>query len=277
MKHTCEHCTQRYDIPDEKVLGKILKVRCKTCSGVMSVMGPHENVKEDAEGDYRPPTLTGVQAYRASEDGEALPASGRVWWCGIGGRAHGPFMERELERLVDRGEVHARTRMWRSGMSSWARISESPNLGWMMETIMRRTAEDKDLLHGRDPSCVFDRAGLSSDGKGYFPNPTLKSGWLVLDEETQNYLENCAKEASWYKEGSKGVVPPPKTPRTNLMLRAALMGATGAVVFSMVIQFFVGTTLVIDLEPEGTRDTVTEERDIQESDTLENAFAALLP
>ena len=33
MKHACEHCQQRYDIPDEKVLGKILKVRCKTCGG----------------------------------------------------------------------------------------------------------------------------------------------------------------------------------------------------------------------------------------------------
>ena len=276
MKHTCEHCTQRYDIPDEKVLGKILKVRCKTCSGVMRVMGPRESEKEQTE-DYRPPTLTGVKPYRPSEDGEALPSSGRVWWCGIGGRAHGPFVAHELERLVDRGDVHARTRMWRSGMSSWARISESPNLGWMMETIMRRTAEDKELLNGRDPSCVFDRAGLSSDGKGYFPNPTLKSGWLVLDEETQSYLENCAKEAAWYKEGSMGVIPPPKTPRTNLMLRAAMMGAAGAVVFTMALQFFVGTTLVIDIEPQSTQETLTEDRAPLELDSLENAFAALLP
>lgn len=276
MKHTCENCTQRYDIPDEKVLGKILKVRCKTCLGVMRVMGPQEDTSAQSD-DYRPPTLTGVQPYRPSQEAEALPSAGRVWWCGIGGRAHGPFVAHELERLVDRGDVHARTRMWRSGMSSWARISESPNLGWMMETVLRRTAEDKDLLQGRDPSCVFDRAGLLSDGKGYFPNPTLKSGWLVLDDETQSYLENCAKEASWYKKTDVGVLPPEKTPRTNLMLRAALMGMAGAVVFSMAIQFFAGTTLVIDMEPQGAQETLTEERDSQDLDTFENAIAYLLP
>ena len=272
MKHTCEHCTQRYDIPDEKVLGKILKVRCKTCRGVMNVMGP----QAELDGDHRPPTLTGVQPYKGQNAHQALDIKGRVWWCGIGGRAHGPFRADELERLIERGDIHARTRMWRNGMSSWMRISESPSLSWLMEMVMQRTAEDKELLAGRDPSCVFDRAGLLSDGNGYFPNPTLKSGWLVLDEETQNYLETCAREASWL---DKNQALPEKTPRTNLMLRAALMGAAGAAVCGFAMQMFLQNPQ-IEIEPQTLplQETLSEEGDVSNNgEFIENALAYVLP
>ena len=272
MKHTCEHCTQRYDIPDEKVMGKILKVRCKTCSGVMSVMGPQIISNEE----QRPPTLTGVKPYKPNGEAQNLEIQGRVWWCGIGGRAHGPFRVEELERLIERGDVHARTRMWRNGMSSWMRISESPSLSWLMEMIMQRTAEDKELLAGRDPSCVFDRAGLLSDGNGYFPNPTLKSGWLVLDEETQNYLETCAREASWLKNNQ---ALPEKTPRTNLMLRAALMGAAGAAVCGFAMQMLIQTPQIETQQKQiQLQETLSEEGDISNDGTgFENALAYVLP
>ena len=39
MKFTCERCNTRYTIPDEKLKGKILKVRCKTCGNIMTVGG----------------------------------------------------------------------------------------------------------------------------------------------------------------------------------------------------------------------------------------------
>ena len=126
MRHTCEHCAQRYEMPDHKVIGKVLKVRCKSCEGVMHVVGPREGF--DPEKDFRPPTLTGVQAYQTNGNGGAgVSHAGRVWWAGIGGKAHGPFSTQEVERLIDRGDVHARTRMWQTGMDNWVRISESPH------------------------------------------------------------------------------------------------------------------------------------------------------
>ena len=226
MRHTCEYCAQRYEMPDHKVIGKVLKVRCKTCQGVMHVVGPREGF--DPEGEHRPPTLTGVKAYKPGQSGEDVSHKGRVWWAGIGGRAHGPFSTQEVERLIDRGDIHARTRMWQSGMKNWVRISESPTLSFFMEAVVQRTAEDQKLLAGRDPSCVFDRAALLSDGNGYFPNPTLKSGWLVLDENTQKYLETCAQQASWLQNEKLGMTTAETTPRTNRLLRATLTGAVTA-------------------------------------------------
>ena len=198
MRHRCEHCGQRYSIPDEKVVGKVLKVRCKVCQGVMAVMGPRADF--NAKRDARPPTLTGIQPYRPSQ--KQLPSSGgRVWWCGIGGKPHGPFAESELDRLITRGDVHARTRLWRSGMEEWERICESPRLSWVYEKVIERHTEDSYLLEERDPTLVFDRAALVGDEGGYFPNPTLKSGWLILDEKTQHHLETCALQAGWFKMG----------------------------------------------------------------------------
>src|SRR5215468_4954959 len=37
MKFQCERCKTRYSIADEKVRGKILKIRCKTCEAVITV------------------------------------------------------------------------------------------------------------------------------------------------------------------------------------------------------------------------------------------------
>ena len=144
-----------------------------------------------------------------------------------------------------------------------------------MELVMRRTAEDKSLLAGRDPSCVFDRAGLSSDGNGYFPNPTLKSGWLVLDEETQSYLETCAREASWLNNTN---MVPEKTPRTNLMLKAALMGSAGALVCGFALQLLLQKPMLETQQPSNYQDTLSDEGDVSnQGSSLENALAYVLP
>src|SRR5215470_7442646 len=40
MKFQCDRCKTRYSIADEKVRGKILKIRCKTCSTIINVRDP---------------------------------------------------------------------------------------------------------------------------------------------------------------------------------------------------------------------------------------------
>jgi predicted Zn finger-like uncharacterized protein len=37
MKFSCERCQTRYSIGDEKVRGKVLKIRCKTCGNIVVV------------------------------------------------------------------------------------------------------------------------------------------------------------------------------------------------------------------------------------------------
>src|SRR3569623_369858 len=37
MKFVCDRCQTKYSIADDKVRGKVLKVRCKTCQNVITV------------------------------------------------------------------------------------------------------------------------------------------------------------------------------------------------------------------------------------------------
>ena len=191
MKTRCDHCQARYDIPYERVIGKVLRVRCKRCQDVMVVVGP---TLAFAEGDARPPTLTGIAAFSGEAPrGRLREDDAPLWWAGISGKPHGPYTKDEVLSLIDRGDVHARSRLWRAPWACWERVCESPLLGWAYERAVARSAEDAALLHARERTGVFERAALVSDGDGWFPDPTLKSGWIVLDEETQAYLETCAR------------------------------------------------------------------------------------
>ena len=46
MKFVCERCHTKYSIADEKVRGKVLKVRCKTCTNVITVRETGASVED---------------------------------------------------------------------------------------------------------------------------------------------------------------------------------------------------------------------------------------
>lgn len=163
MRHTCEHCATRYEIPDDRVAGRFVKVRCQVCRATMHVVG------------LRPL--------------DAAARDGAVWWCAIFGTPHGPYRDDEIAALVASGDIHARTRMWCAGMEGWERVCESATLAWVYNDVIAGAAADPRTLGIGN---VFDRAALLSDGAGYFPDPTLKSGIVVLDDAAQRELDRAA-------------------------------------------------------------------------------------
>ena len=54
MKFVCDRCQTKYSIADEKVRGKILKVRCKSCTNIITV---REEVPAPAPGCAHPPAV----------------------------------------------------------------------------------------------------------------------------------------------------------------------------------------------------------------------------
>lgn len=180
MRHTCEHCQTRYEIPDHKVAGRFVKVRCQRCQETMHVVG--------------------ISAQRGDER----------FWCAINGAPKGPFNRSEVELFVDLGDVSARTRMWKAGMKGWERVCESQNLGWVYARVVDRLSAD-ELLLAREPTRndPFANAALLSDGAGWFPDPTLKSGIFILDDETQTQLERLSKTGAFLKPHSepRGALP----------------------------------------------------------------------
>lgn len=193
MRHTCEHCHTAYEIADEKVAGRFVKVRCKVCSGTMHVVG--------------------VQAKAASTE---------RYWCAIQGQPKGPFSREEVDLFIDLGDVSARTRMWEPGMSGWERVCESTRFSWIYARVVESLSTD-ELIIAREPTRTrvdpFADAALLSDGLGWFPDPTLKSGIFILDQETQTQLEHLART---------GVFQRPTQPAVRSALGAVVAAAAGA-------------------------------------------------
>jgi len=210
MKHACEHCGQKYAIPDARVAGRHLRVRCQKCSGVMCVDGSKVDLNSTIPLEAkRTPSMLGVAE----------------WHVGIAGRAAGPYTQDQIYALVDGGEVRERTLMWRRGMPGWERVVESAQLHWVQYAVRER-----EFRVGRDgfrtPTAVFEAVppALVCDGRAYFPDPTLHTGFSVLSDEARAYLEAVARRE----------VEAQRTPLQRYVLPAAaflalsLVGAAGA-------------------------------------------------
>src|SRR5262245_33503228 len=54
MKFVCDRCHTKYSIADDKVRGKVLKVRCKTCQNVITVREPGARPSAPSLAPVRP-------------------------------------------------------------------------------------------------------------------------------------------------------------------------------------------------------------------------------
>jgi predicted Zn finger-like uncharacterized protein len=109
MKFYCDQCSAKYSIPDEKVRGKVVKVRCKECDHVITVRGSQRDE-------------TGTD--RASADAEASAGSGgethsTQWYYSHKGETYGPHQQDELCDQYRNGEIPRASYVWRDGFSDW--------------------------------------------------------------------------------------------------------------------------------------------------------------
>ena len=88
MKFVCERCQTKYSIADEKVRGKVLKVRCKTCTNVITVRETGAAI-DDMASDVRHevPVARSGSFDAGADDGDTVvaPRPGRL--AAGGGRA----------------------------------------------------------------------------------------------------------------------------------------------------------------------------------------------
>ena len=100
MKIVCESCSAKYSIADEKVAGRVFKMRCKKCGTAIVVKGDAQAAED---------------AGRASFDygGEA------VWHTLVDGEQQGPFAPAQLGSMIAAGTIGWDAYMWREGFEEW--------------------------------------------------------------------------------------------------------------------------------------------------------------
>jgi predicted Zn finger-like uncharacterized protein len=107
MKITCQSCQAKYTIADEKVLGKIVKIRCKKCSATIVVNGSDPS---------------GAPAYvdSASQGG----GGDEGWMVNVADGDQRTMTDGDIVAAFQAGVVGVETFCWKDGMSDWLPLHE---------------------------------------------------------------------------------------------------------------------------------------------------------
>ena len=109
MRAVCDTCGARYRIPEEKLEGKVLRIRCRKCENVFTV----QDTAEASAASAPPP------------EGE--------WFFAIGGESFGPYTESELLARFESGRLGGDTFIWKEGFSEWMPVDEHPTFAAAIE------------------------------------------------------------------------------------------------------------------------------------------------
>src|SRR5688500_13407205 len=127
MKIVCDACSAKYSIADDKVKGKVFKIRCKKCSNIIVVRGTAGAGGADepapAQFDQKDTPVydygyddAGAPAGAAAPTGADADA---VWHVVVDQEQVGPLTVGEVQEKFSSGQVDADTYVWREGFADW--------------------------------------------------------------------------------------------------------------------------------------------------------------
>jgi len=137
VKFLCDRCKTRYSIGDDRVRGKILKIRCKNCANVITVR-EGMSVEESAPADRGRPTTAAPMAAAATPAGRggALasafasqlakppPALEEEWYVSIDGDQAGPYSLSDAQRWITSKAIDADVHCWSEGFDDWLPVDK---------------------------------------------------------------------------------------------------------------------------------------------------------
>jgi predicted Zn finger-like uncharacterized protein len=122
LKISCQSCQAKYTIADEKVLGKIVKIRCKKCGATIVINGNEQEAATaafDASAAQQPGNA--VYDYTAQGGGES-------WTVNVSDGDQRTMTTAEIAAAYSQSVVNDETYCWKDGMGDWLPLREIPEL-----------------------------------------------------------------------------------------------------------------------------------------------------
>ncbi len=116
MKITCQACQSKYTIADDKVLGKVVKIRCKKCGATIFVNGSDGSTTTGSDADHEP-----LSRYRAES-----PAEG--WTVNVAEGDQRTMTDEQVVAAFRAGSIDGETFLWKDGMPDWVPLREAGEL-----------------------------------------------------------------------------------------------------------------------------------------------------
>ncbi|HSO34306.1 MAG TPA: zinc-ribbon domain-containing protein [Labilithrix sp.] len=113
MKIQCQSCQAKYTIADEKVLGKVVKIRCKKCSSTIVINGNETRPAEDNADTH-------VFDYAGQANDQ--------WTVNVADGDQRTMTGQEIVAEYRAGVVNDETYCWKDGMADWLPVREIEQL-----------------------------------------------------------------------------------------------------------------------------------------------------
>ena len=113
MKIQCQSCQAKYTIADEKVLGKVVKIRCKKCSATIVINGNETRAPEDNADTH-------VFDYAGQANDQ--------WTVNVADGDQRTMTGQEIAAEYRAGVVNDETYCWKDGMADWLPVREIEQL-----------------------------------------------------------------------------------------------------------------------------------------------------
>jgi predicted Zn finger-like uncharacterized protein len=133
MKIQCQSCQAKYTIADEKVLGKVVKIRCKKCSATIVINGNETRPAEDNADTH-------VFDYAGQANDQ--------WTVNVADGDQRTMTGQEIVTEYRTGVVNDETYCWKDGMADWLPLREIEQLYGAVKLAPRGPAHslvDEDL------------------------------------------------------------------------------------------------------------------------------------
>src|SRR5258706_13010590 len=115
MKVTCQSCQAKYTIADEKVRGKVAKIRCRKCGTTIIVNGT-----DAAAAGASPSQHPAAPAADFTQQG----ASNETWAVLVAEGDQRTLTAAQVSELFGQGTVNFETPVWKDGMADWLPIAQ---------------------------------------------------------------------------------------------------------------------------------------------------------
>jgi predicted Zn finger-like uncharacterized protein len=164
MKFVCDRCQTKYSIADDRVRGKVLKVKCKTCSNLITVRearrpsagmaplgatpgsgvatAPPSSVSDSERTVLAPQaaevpiaarrpssviaSLGAARAEAHPPQAQEAPDDGLAWYMALDGKRTGPFSRKQIVDKVVALPRDADLHVWNETLGSWKPPTEVP-------------------------------------------------------------------------------------------------------------------------------------------------------
>jgi predicted Zn finger-like uncharacterized protein len=218
MKIACQSCQAKYTIADEKVLGKIVKIRCKKCSATIVINGSDSPVGEI-------PASTGEQAFDYAGQG-----GGEQWTVNVADGDQRTMTTAELADAFRAGVVTDETYCWKDGMGDWLPLREIDGLHAAVTSAPRASAALLGDDGGGDDQATAIQMAPAALFSGTSPMPRPAAG--APAPATSSARENGGAAAQTSAAAARRAGPRPG-PAADLFSAAASAGGEDDVMTSV--------------------------------------------